>query len=42
VLEEKAALEIVRLWLTTGFDGGRHARRLAKIEEVEKKACGSQ
>jgi len=37
VLEEKTALEIVRLWLTTGFDGGRHARRLAKIEEIEKK-----
>jgi ribose 5-phosphate isomerase B len=38
VLEDKMALEIVRLWLTTGFDGGRHARRLAKIEEIEKKA----
>jgi ribose 5-phosphate isomerase B len=36
VLEEKTALEIVRLWLATGFDGGRHARRLAKIEEIEK------
>ncbi|MBI3610465.1 MAG: ribose 5-phosphate isomerase B [Nitrospirae bacterium] len=36
VLEEKTALEIVRLWLSTGFDGGRHARRLAKIEEIEK------
>jgi len=37
VLEEKKALEIVRLWLSTGFDGGRHARRLAKIDEIEKK-----
>ena len=37
VLEEKTALEIVRLWLATGFDGGRHARRLAKINEIEKK-----
>ena len=36
VLEEKIALEIVRLWLATGFDGGRHARRLAKIEAIEK------
>ncbi len=36
VLEEKTALEIVRLWLATAFDGGRHARRLAKIEEIEK------
>ena len=38
VLEEKTAMEIVRLWLATGFDGGRHARRLAKIEEIEKKS----
>jgi ribose 5-phosphate isomerase B len=37
VLEEKTALEIVRLWLATGFDGGRHERRLAKINEIEKK-----
>ncbi|MBI3811252.1 MAG: ribose 5-phosphate isomerase B [Nitrospirae bacterium] len=36
VLEEKMALEIVRLWLATGFDGGRHARRLAKIDGIEK------
>lgn len=36
VLEEKTAIEIVRSWLATGFDGGRHARRLAKIEEIEK------
>lgn len=36
VLEEKTALEIVRLWLATGFDGGRHARRLTKIDEIEK------
>ena len=26
------ALEIVRVWLETPFDGGRHAARLAKIE----------
>lgn len=36
VLEESTALEVVRVWLTTGFDGGRHARRLAKINEIEK------
>ena len=36
VLEEKTAIEIVRSWLATGCDGGRHARRLAKIEEIEK------
>ena len=40
VLEEKTALEIVRSWLATGFDGGRHARRLAKIDEIEKNLRG--
>jgi ribose 5-phosphate isomerase B len=26
------ALEAVRVWLTTAFEGGRHARRIAQIE----------
>jgi ribose 5-phosphate isomerase B len=26
------AMEIVRLWLTTPFEGGRHARRIAQID----------
>jgi ribose 5-phosphate isomerase B len=26
------ALEIARVWLETGFDGGRHARRVAMID----------
>ena len=26
------ALEIVEIWLTTGFDGGRHVRRIALID----------
>lgn len=29
--------EIVRVWLSTPFDGGRHQRRLDKIAEYEKK-----
>jgi ribose 5-phosphate isomerase B len=37
VLEDKKALEMVNLWLSTGFDGGRHERRLKKIEEIEKR-----
>lgn len=36
VLDDKVALEILEMWLHTGFDGGRHARRLEKIREVEK------
>lgn len=28
------ALQIVKIWLETPFDGGRHARRIAEIEEI--------
>ncbi len=31
------ALEIVEKFLTTGFEGGRHSRRVGKITEIEKK-----
>ncbi|NPV90713.1 MAG: ribose 5-phosphate isomerase B [Firmicutes bacterium] len=34
------AIDIVDVWLKTGFAGGRHARRLAKIQEIERKYCG--
>jgi ribose 5-phosphate isomerase B len=30
------AREIVRTWLETGFDGGRHERRIRMIEEIER------
>lgn len=29
--------DLVRIWLATEFEGGRHARRLEKIVELEKK-----
>src|SRR6202521_4162314 len=32
MLPEELALEIVKVWLVTPFDGGRHARRIALIE----------
>jgi ribose 5-phosphate isomerase B len=38
ILDNNKAQEIVRLWLTTGFDGGRHERRLKKIEEIESRS----
>ena len=34
------AVEIVRVWLAAGFEGGRHARRVAKIAAIEKKYTG--
>jgi ribose 5-phosphate isomerase B len=34
-LSPQEAVEIVRIWLETPFEGGRHERRLAKIVDVE-------
>ena len=35
-LREDVALEALEVWLDTPFEGGRHARRLAKIAAIEK------
>jgi ribose 5-phosphate isomerase B len=32
------AMDIVRTWLSTSFEGGRHVRRLQKIEAIESQA----
>src|SRR4026207_1495714 len=32
VIPEETALAIVRVWLTTEFEGGRHAKRIAQLE----------
>ena len=37
LLGRDLAKEIVRVWLETPFAGGRHKRRLEKIETLEKK-----
>ncbi|MFZ5863971.1 MAG: ribose 5-phosphate isomerase B [Nitrospirota bacterium] len=37
VLDMDTSLAIVNAWLDTPFDGGRHARRLQKIEELERR-----
>lgn len=37
VLDSKLAIDIIKIWLTTGFEGGRHRRRVEKINEIEKK-----
>ena len=34
-------VDIVRVWLETEFDGGRHQRRVDKIMDLEKKHCES-
>jgi ribose 5-phosphate isomerase B len=33
--------DLVRIWLATEFEGGRHLRRLEKIIELEKAKIGS-
>lgn len=33
LITDAEALEIVRIWLATDFEGGRHVRRIAAIDE---------
>ncbi len=35
-IDEERAFEIVRTWLETPFEGGRHARRVAQIDELTR------
>jgi ribose 5-phosphate isomerase B len=32
LIPEQLALEIVRIWLTTPFEGGRHTKRIVELE----------
>ncbi len=34
---EKEMIEMIRIWLSTEFEGGRHLRRLKQIKAMEKK-----
>jgi ribose 5-phosphate isomerase B len=36
VIGDVLAMEIVKVWLETPFDGGRHQRRLEKFDEIDK------
>lgn len=38
ILGDRAYDRLVELWVKTEFDGGRHARRLQKIHQIEKRA----
>jgi ribose 5-phosphate isomerase B len=40
LLGEQLIERMVKIWLQTPFDGGRHARRVDKIIEFENKTCG--
>ncbi|MBI5410123.1 MAG: ribose 5-phosphate isomerase B, partial [Nitrospirae bacterium] len=39
IIDGKAAAEIVKVWFTTPFEGGRHQRRLDKIKAIESRLC---
>ncbi len=41
IVADGLADEIVRVFLDTPFDGGRHARRVAQIAEIEKETPGT-
>lgn len=36
IVASALAREIVGVWLATGFEGGRHARRVEQIAEIER------
>jgi ribose 5-phosphate isomerase B len=40
VIGPGVALDIVKIWLETEFQGGRHARRVEKVMEIEAKHLG--
>lgn len=42
VVSEDAVEELVKRWLTTPFEGGRHARRVAKIAAAEEPQAASE
>ncbi|MBI5102623.1 MAG: ribose 5-phosphate isomerase B [Nitrospirae bacterium] len=37
IIGKDLAAEIVRVWMTTSFDGARHLMRLDKIKKIEEK-----
>lgn len=37
LMDKELGLEILQMWLDTPFAGGRHARRLGKIAQIERR-----
>lgn len=42
LLGERLIDRMVELWMTTPFEGGRHARRVAKIAELEQEVLADR
>ncbi|MCL2304006.1 MAG: ribose 5-phosphate isomerase B [Planctomycetaceae bacterium] len=41
MLGERSSISLVKKWLETEFEGGRHQTRIDKIHDIEKKKKGS-
>jgi ribose 5-phosphate isomerase B len=39
LLGEDQMMQMIRIWLETAFEGGRHARRVEKIAKIEADQC---
>ncbi len=39
VTGREVAIDMLKEWLATPFDGGRHQRRIDEISDLEKKVC---
>jgi ribose 5-phosphate isomerase B len=39
---EDQMVQMIRIFVETAFDGGRHARRIEKIAKIEAEQCGPQ
>src|SRR6266567_3447482 len=42
LLGEDQMMQMIRIWLDTPFEGGRHARRIEKIAKIEEEQCKPQ
>jgi len=41
MLNEQVVQRMLKIWLETPFEGGRHARRVEKIAQMERQDCSS-
>lgn len=39
LLSSRVVERMIEVWVKTDFEGGRHAKRLGKINEIEKNGC---
>ena len=37
IIDKEKAVEIVKIWFSTSFEGGRHQRRIDKIKSIEER-----